>query len=184
MDFSSLFPSTDNLFKFLFLGGLIMILTAMIYPLQKSQEKEIEILSHNQQVAILNKESLTLRKNVLEIRTVLRAGIKTCESLRKSMHPGNPSNKQIRNKISNIQAEINSSVQELRNQNYELEKKIITINFNKQKIVLLQKYVKIYESYSRWFLCIGIPISTLGLFFWSLSTIKTERLKTRELNRP
>jgi hypothetical protein len=42
MDFAS-FLNTDNLYKFLFSGGILMIVFSLFYPIEKKQLLELEI---------------------------------------------------------------------------------------------------------------------------------------------
>jgi len=67
MDLSSLFAGVDNLFKFLFIGGLVMLMTSMFYPLQKEQELEIEINNYNKEVKLLNRELSELKEEIAKL---------------------------------------------------------------------------------------------------------------------
>lgn len=185
MDYSSLFPSTDNLFKFLFLGGLIMVFTAMIYPLQKKLERESEIILYNQQVELLNREVKALQLNVVELKKIVKDADNECKSLEKekSISEGIKRRSQIDAKIKLIQAQTNLKNSNCKKKLEELNVKAIVVKYNKEKIALLKRYANTYSSYSVGLLIFGIPLSILGLVFWTKSTIKTEKLRTKELNR-
>jgi hypothetical protein len=185
MDVSSFLPNTDNLFKFLFLGGLIMVFTAMVYPLQKKQERELEIVNHNQQVELINKEIADLGPDISELTKKVKKAILVCSDLERHKGQfGSIQNRLISKQIVQIQTNLNASANILRKKKDEVATRIIIVKYNESKIILLNKYVDTYNAYSSFLLWIGIPLSCLGLLLWSLSTFNTEKLKTKELNRP
>ncbi|WP_412468208.1 hypothetical protein [Pedobacter sp. KLB.chiD] len=163
-----------------------MVFTAMIYPLQKKLERESEMIAYNQQVDLLNREVKTLRLNVEELKTIVKSANKECEILEneKKANKNITVKDKIDAKIKLIQEETNAKNFSCKKKLEELNTKVIIIKYNKEKIALLKKYADTYNSYSIGLLIFGIPLSIIGLIFWTISTIKTEKLRTKELRRP
>ncbi|WP_184544127.1 hypothetical protein [Mucilaginibacter sp. FT3.2] len=185
MDVSSLFSGVDNLFKFLFIGGLVMLLTSMFYPLQKEQELDIEINSYNKEVKLLNRELGELRLDVsklnkssseilAELRT-LKQGERTKSKLKKSS---------ITKQIKDIKANFKTNYDSLYKRKQTTEIKEIVLDFNKSKIILLKKYSDSYGDYTSKLTWWGIAFIVIGLVGWIISTITAELLKIKELKKP
>ena len=62
-----------------------------------------------------------------------------------------------------------------------MELKLIELEHNRDRIVLLRSHIETYEGYFNWLLSVGILSSLIGLVFWSYSTRKKERLVSIEL---
>ncbi|PRZ19575.1 hypothetical protein [Flavobacterium granuli] len=52
---------TENLFKLLFINGIVIILIGLFYPLQKRDELQIKISDFNFEVNLLNNEIYNLK---------------------------------------------------------------------------------------------------------------------------
>ena len=62
MELSSLFSwNTDNLFKFLFINGIVLVVISLFYPLQKQQELELEKIKYDQKVELINLKITNLK---------------------------------------------------------------------------------------------------------------------------
>lgn len=185
MDYSSLFPSTDNLFKFIFLTGIIMVFTAMIYPLQKQQEIEVEILSYNQKVESLNSEidDLTIDCKLLDSIVKKRIIELTVLSNRKKNSKSASERASISNQMQIIKNNVNTSHTVLKGKEKSSELKSLSSKYEKRKIELLQKYANKYEGYTCFFLWVGIPLACAGLVSWICSTWVIEKIKWKESKR-
>jgi len=180
MDIANLFGNTDNLFKFLFSGGILLVVLSIIYPLQKKQEVELEINAHNEKTKLLNNEIKCLDKDVKSFRKETDICFIQLDSLKKLRN--NSNYKIISNQIAKVKDDYNRNFITLKDKENELLIKKINLEFDKSRIKILNKHLNLYKRYSSWLLTVGILLSIIGLFFWSISTHRSEKLKKRELN--
>ena len=61
MDF---LPSTDNFFKYLLTIGLLLIVFTVMYPIQKQQEVDLELLTYQRDTAIAALKINSLKNRV------------------------------------------------------------------------------------------------------------------------
>ncbi|MEO3403242.1 hypothetical protein AAFN85_05035 [Mucilaginibacter sp. CAU 1740] len=182
MDFSSLFSASDNLYKFLFVGGIVMICFSMVYPLQKKQELEIEINTYNKEAEFLNRDIEVLQAKIADCRGLktttmsnIRA-LKASKSNKKSLQV-----KEIDKRIDSIKRTFSQNVDNLEKDIQQVKVKDIILKYNKTKIRLLQDHSDTYDCYSIWLLISGVITGIIGLFFWSISTRNSEILKKEEI---
>lgn len=192
VDLNSLFSGNDNLFKFLFVGGLVMVFFAISYPLQKKQDIELETNTFNQQASLLNKEigdlntTIKLKSKessltILEIKSLQKYRTKVSAPIRIS----------INRKIELLkQANINST-DSLNTTLQEIKVKKIVLDYNQKRIELLETHSNEFSKYSFWLTTFGCIFSLSGLIPWCISCVITEKLKikelklkTKELNKP
>lgn len=178
MDLSSVFPSSDNLYKFLFMGGIFMIAFSFIYPLEKRQKIEIEISLINKQIELLNQEINSLNKSVdaLKIQTNI-----ALEDLKKQ----NLEKDEIKAKqrISEIKDAYNKSFYETKAKESEVITKDIIIKYEKQKIELLKNHVSSFSIFRWLFLIVGAFFTLFGLWNWNKSTKVSSELLKLELQK-
>jgi preprotein translocase subunit Sss1 len=184
MDLSSLFAGVDNLFKFLFIGGLVMLMTSMFYPLQKEQELEIEINNYNQEVKLLNRDLGELKTDINNLNISAVKVESHLKSLAK-LHSRNKSkDASITLEIKGIKDGFKNSYDTLYKKKQTTEIKEILLEFNKSKITLLRKYANAYDDYAEKLKYWGIGFMAIGLIGWVISTVNVERLKIKELRKP
>lgn len=181
MDFTS-FLNTDNLYKFLFSGGILMIFFSLFYPIEKKQLLELEINTYNKQTEILNNDIKLLSAEVEELKKNSAFTLKTLEKLQKSKTKTN--NAQVCKEISIIKDGYNKTFFKIKNHQQETILKNINIKYNKCKIEILQNHICTFNFYSWFLLIFGILFTGFGLKYWFKSSQNTENLKIKELNRP
>jgi hypothetical protein len=181
MDVAS-FLNTDNLYKFLFTGGILMIVFSLVYPIEKTQLLELEINTYNKQTELLNNDITLLSIEVKRLKVI--SG-KTLDSLIKLQKNRNKNNSvQISKEIAKIKDNYNRTFYKIKNQQQETILKNINIKYNKSKIEIIQNHISTFNFY-RWFLLIvGILFTGFGLSYWFKSSQNTEKLKIKELNKP
>ena len=175
MDYLSSLSNSDNLFKFLFLGGIMMILISMIYPLQKKQEIDIEVLAYNKEVCLLNLEIDELQNTVNKASKEAKKTLRKLDSLKNI--------KDSKTQICKIQKKTNTEFAIIAKQKRNQDIKLIVLQFNKNKIEVLKQHSDTYNSYSNKLLFWGIIIANLGFLGWVYSTIQTEILKRKEIKK-
>lgn len=166
---------SDNLYKYLFTAGLLMVITAIVYPLQKQQELELEINNNNKQAAILTEELKWLSDEVngLEQEAILTK--KILDSLdRARTKARNPTNISIQ--IDNLKFNYNKHLDSAKRALNNARIKNLTLEFNTSRITILKQHKDEYEDYFVWILWPGIIIALVGFFLWSYSTAKHEGL--------
>lgn len=181
MDFNNLFSGTDNMFKFFFIGGLFMISLSMIYPLQKKQLIEIEIISHNKEVELLNNEIESLKLKVEEFKKIAKKNCFVFDSL--MLIRKDSKNPAITNEIEALKKRDNETINNIKKQKENIDIKHIILTYDKRKIDLLNTHIKEYDKYSDLLFYPGIILGLIGFVGWFYSTINTEILKKQEIKK-
>jgi len=145
MEFTNLFSGSDNLFKYLFLGGFGMIILSLFYPLQKKQELEIERITYEKEVDLFQIEINTLNKNIDNFEKMILQS----------------SSKVKTNRIANDS--LKNSIKILAN---TLDIKMVLLKYNKSKIDIFEKQYKTYNRYSLGLLIFGILLMVFGGIKW------------------
>ncbi|MDM1519234.1 hypothetical protein [Myroides odoratimimus] len=145
---SSFFTGTDNLFKLLFINGLLILLVGLFYPQQKRDELEIRIVEYNSNVDILNREI----KELLNESESLKSIVVNQNSQKFSKEEKKELRKELYEKI------------------FEQDKKVILVENTKKQIEVLIKQQDVYSAYSCSFLIIGMLMSIIGLIGWGRLT--------------
>lgn len=180
MDFTS-FLNIDNLYKFLFSGGILMIVFSLFYPIEKKQLLELEINNFNKQTELLNNDIILLNIEVNQLKSTSKETLKTLEDLQLTK---NESNKiKVSKEISKIKDNYNKIFYKIKNHQQETNLKNINIKYNKTKIEIIQNHICTFNFYSWFLLIFGILFAGFGLIYWFISTQNTEKLKIKELNK-
>jgi septal ring factor EnvC (AmiA/AmiB activator) len=180
MDFAS-FLNTDNLYKFLFSGGILMIVFSLFYPIEKKQLLELEINNFNKQTELLNNDISLLNVEVNQLKSTSKETLKTIEKLQKTKSDLNQT--QVSKEISNIKDNYNRIFYKIKSHQQETILKNINIKYNKTKIEIIQNHISTFSFYSLFLLIFGILFAGFGLRYWFKSTQNTEKLKIKELNK-
>ena len=181
MDFTS-FLNTDNLYKFLFSGGILMIFFSLFYPIEKKQLLELEINTYNKQTEILNNDIKLLNIEVNQLKINSKKTLNILTDLQKTKTKKNSI--QVSKEISLIKDNYNKSFYEIKSHQEECNLKNINIKYNKCKIEIVQNHISTFNFYSWFLLIFGVLFTFFGLIFWFKSAQNTEQLKIKELNRP
>lgn len=180
MDFAS-FLNTDNLYKFLFSGGIFMIVFSLFYPIEKKQLLELEINNFNKQAELLNNDINSLNIEVNRLKTTSKETLKTLEKLEKTKNAANQH--QVSKEISIIKDKYNKTFFRIKSYQQETILKSINLKYNKSKIEIMQNHVETFNFYSWFLLIFGVLFAVVGLKYWFKSTQNTEKLKLKELNK-
>lgn len=178
MDISSIFPSSDNLYKFLFMGGVFMVVFSFIYPLEKKQKIELEINLYNKQITLLNEEVESLNNEVENLRTKSKETIKQLEFI-KSSKDSLTASRQIRE----IQETYNKEFYATKAKENEITTKDIILKYEKSKIALLENHVHSFSIFRWLFLIIGTVFTIFGLWNWNKSTRISTEMQRLELEK-
>ena len=180
MDFAS-FLNTDNLYKFLFSGGILMIVFSLFYPIEKKQLLELEINNFNKQTELLNNDISLLNVEVNQLKSTSKETLKTLEKLQKTKNEFNQV--QVSKEISKIKDNYNRIFYKIKDHQQETILKNINIKYNKTKIEIIKNHISTFNFYSCFLLIFGILFAGFGLIYWFKSVQCTEKLKIKELNK-
>lgn len=146
---NNIFTGTENLFKLLFINGILIILIGLFYPLQKRDELELKIIEYNSNVNLLNRDISELYNQSVELKNK----IKEAKSKQKTkIHDFQPQIKELHKKI------------------YEQDKKKIEVENQKSLVDKLINQQETYNKYCKAFLVFGALITIIGLSGWSRLT--------------
>ncbi|MCD0475589.1 hypothetical protein LPB87_14410 [Flavobacterium sp. EDS] len=146
---NNIFTGTENLFKLLFINGILIILIGLFYPLQKRDELELKIIEYNSNVNLLNRDISELYNQSVELKNK----IKEVKSKQKTkIHDFQPQIKELHQKI------------------YEQDKKKIEVENQKSLVDKLINQQETYNKYCKAFLVFGALITVIGLSGWSRLT--------------
>lgn len=170
MDLSSLFPNSDNLYKFLFIGGLAMVLFGIVYSFEQRQNLLFETNVFHKQSSLLIEEISQVKSEVGELRRQINVG----ESLFKNRSL-------IDSTSEGLKKEIALNISRLREKNNELKIKSIMLDFEGERIIIsnkLQREITIYK----WVLIVfGSLIFGFGFYRWKHFTEISDEKNELEL---
>jgi len=179
MELSSLLSGSDNLYKTLFIGGLTMIIFSLVYPIQQQQEIEIEKNSLQKEVSLLSLqlENLGLKLDKLESKTQ-----KTKDTLNSLSRLITIENKDSILTVKNvIKKSYSDELQTIKDIQHKSEKDVLTNEFEKLKIDILEKYLSKYKNFTFAFILFGIVALIIGSIGWYKTTKLNSDLKKKEL---
>lgn len=183
MEFTNLFTGSDNLFKFLFLAGLFLLVLSLVYPLEKRNELEIEIINVNKETDILNNQISVLKDEVSNLSQKVEKINSTLDSLVSLRSNVNTSQlNSINSKVEKIKDDFNLEYNKLASDQAEIKTKTIILEYNKSRIDLLKQHQTEYAIYFEAFKWIGIVLIIVGIFGWYRSHSRNEKIKDKQIN--
>lgn len=167
--------STENLFKFLFINGLILIGVGMLYPLQMSNDIDLKIVEYNKKVNLLNHESSVLVKDIDNLDKVVKSRTELSKSLVDKRDQTNSIAEKVEltTQINNMKLETNKSFQQIKQNESAQNKNVILVKGDLELISHLQAQQKVYDSYCTVFLILGIVLGVIGFVGWIIATCFT-----------
>lgn len=167
--------STENIFKFFFINGLVMIGVGMFYPLQISNDIDLKIVDYNKKVNLLNNEISVLSNDIENLDKMVKSRIILSNNLvEKRENSSSPTEKiEISKKISDMKLETNKSFQQIKKNEAEQDKNAIQVKGDLEMISHLDAQQKNYERYCSFFLITGIVLGLFGFLGWMVTTYYT-----------
>jgi|GEM_PF-6985847 len=162
---SSLFGS-DNPFKFFFLAGVLLLITSLYYPFEKKHELDIQRNKVELSDSTLRLELITLQKEVKSLSVGYGQVIEDLDSLQQ-MKAKTPSRiDEISAIINQKKIDSNEKLEEITRKKYDLEVKVIQLNFMKKEIEIYQSHLSEFKNYSIIFFLIGSFLFLYGGYRW------------------
>lgn len=183
MEFAGIFSGSDNLFKYLFTAGVVLIIVSLVHPLQKKQDIELQISIYNKEAALLNKKISDTKHIIAVAQNESQKILDSLEHLDRLRNQAidKSAKDTIGKRIKQIQTRYNSDFNELQKQQREIEISVIILEHERTKINLLKQHALTYDKYFSIFIWLGVVTALIGLVFWAISTRKKESIVSYEL---
>ena len=179
MDLSNLIPSTDNLFKFLATGGIVLFIISMMYPLEKEREIRLEENKIQNEIEILQLNQNKLLSRIETILSKVRKENNLLDSL-ELIKSDSAKHEEIESTILEKQIRLNEKYTQLKVEKYQLDIKKINIQSHKEKINVLKEFSDTYNTYFKSSLIIGAFMAIIGLIGWIAKTYYEMKKTIRE----
>lgn len=175
MDVTSLIPNTDNLYKFLFVGGLLCIVFSIVYPMDKQHRIELEVNAYNKQVELFNKDISTLKIEVEQSKLVFNSKRNDLEKLYAS---------KVHNyKTNSLENEIDSLLKSNREKLHKITTTDIVLKYEQERIKVLKGHIHSFSLYQWSLIVVGVFFTICGLRLWYRSTRKTDLIHDLEIRK-
>lgn len=173
---------SDNLFKFMFLNGVIFILLGLFYPLEQKNNLELKILEYNKKVDLLRDENLIVKREIAKLNKYLDVKIPQSEHLANEKKRASSRRANfLKNQLENIKSDVNNLYKVVQDKNDKLVKNEIILKNDLAVVKKLIEQKDIYDSYCRWFYIIGIISAIVGFILWAFSTFVSERKNWKDM---
>lgn len=166
--FSSI-TSSDNIFKFITLSGIVIFLIALFYPTHMQNQLDLDKLKLEQDKLLLNLEVGIIINEVNQLDSLIKKNKSIIIELRKQ--EGN------KDKIDSIKKTINNKYALLKPKEQLILSKTIIQNCERKKIELMQSQIDTYKLYKTLMLIISVQFMGIGGIFWTRSQFLSEKLK-------
>ena len=159
--------SGDNLFKYSFTLGIVMVVFSLVYPLQKQNEIDLEVINHNKEVSLINNQINNLLKTTESLEMESNDLLNKVTKLKKYKSKKASLKKEVENFTIKL-----DKVEDIKR---EIDTKKIIVEFNLTKIKVLENQSDVFESYTKWIFRFGVLFSIFGFVFWTWKTFKDWR---------
>ena len=173
---ANILTGSDNLWKYLFTVGTVLLSLSILYPLKQSEIIELNIIE-------LNTDSKKIGIRIKNIKSDQNQFSKYLEFAQAEIDTLSSSgdNDSIYKKVENIQIEIAEERKKLKVKIRNLQL-LNTENQGKEDYILkLQEQSKNYKLYFKFGLIFGIVFMVIGLFKWVMATWANDKLRWNEL---
>lgn len=169
--------SAENLYKFLFINGTILVILSMFYPLQQKNEITIQTIEFNKNIDLVNYKILNQSSTIEKFKTKSENTLKFLDSISKNR------SENTSELISKRKKQYNSELDSINSIQKDIDLNVITLNADKAKIIELEKQAKTYSYYSIFFLIIGGIFFVIGIIGWTKATKVLDKIKQQELKK-
>jgi hypothetical protein len=169
--------SAENLYKFLFINGTILVILSMFYPLKQKNEIDIQAIDFNKNIELVNYEIKKQSKNIQVFKTKTDQIVFFLDSISKNRKENTA------DIIAKIKKEYNDGLDSISKIKQHIDKSVIELDSEKKKIIELKKQAKTYSRYSIFFLIVGVLFFTVGLIGWGNATKVLDKIKKQELQK-
>lgn len=143
--------TTDNFYKFICTIGLMMLLFAIIYPVEKKQELELSLIELERKVDMVNHRVKNESSNILNYRSKVMA-----------------SNLSVKSKLLKIDSLKEANKIDL----HKIQLDSIDVAFDKKKLLVLESHLDEFKCWSMLLVILGIPLAAFGGIKWYMKDSK------------
>ncbi len=169
--------SAENLYKFLFINGTVLVILSMFYPLQQKNEIKIRTIDFNKNVDILNYKIELHKAYVIKFKKNSKKLIVFLDSISRRRTPKNIC------VIEKTKIKYNQELDSINSIQQNIELNQIKLEAEKNKIEELKKQAEIYSDYSFYFLIAGILFCVIGVLGWGARTRTLDKIRSKELKK-
>lgn len=183
-EFTKIFSSSDNLYKFLFVGGISMVFVALFYPLSKQHELELNKNNLEFEVELLSNETDLLKRKVENLRIYNKKVNSILDSLKLNFFETDSiQKKSINQRINSLSISYDSlyNKTEYLIQNSKISN--IKLNYNVKKVQILSSHIITYRWYTYFLFFIGFVFGWIGLIGWGIATFKTDKIRNQQISK-
>jgi hypothetical protein len=159
MDLLSILTSSENLYKYLLIGGIGMLILSLFYPIDKRYELSQKRDLYNKEINLLNFEIEQLKKKTTDLKEISSNTIHFLDSI-------NNNDKGDLKVRKNLKESFNSQLDSLQKSRVEISVKEIEVNYNKQQILTLESNIQDFVKYENIFFWAGIIFAIAGIVGW------------------
>lgn len=174
MEITSFIPSSDNLYKFIFVGGIGLFIFAIVHPLERKQQLEIEVNSYQFSLKEDSIDIANLNREVAMFQEYSKSLIHLMDSL---------NSKSNRNKLllDSLAKNYSTKLAELRQKSLELVHRNNKMVFEEKKVELLKKHIGDFNMYARILLILGPIFVLYGFWNWKKVSSIIEKMQEVQL---
>lgn len=175
-EISGILSGSDNLWKYLFTVGVLLIAISIFYPLKQSETIDLKIIDLYTDSKRLEQKIKHLKEDNVTFNNYLNIATKEVDSLRTLKNQAT-----ILLRISTIETEIASEKKMIKNKIRELQLLIIENQGKENYIVELKNQSYKYKKFFYLGVILGIILLLLGLYKWLMATTASDKLRWKEL---
>jgi len=161
MDLLSVLTGSENLYKYLLIGGIGMLVLSLLYPIQKNYELACQKDLYAKEISLLNLDIDQLNEGV----NVLSSESKVVEHSLDSIKTNKISNSQL---VKALKDSWNSQYDSLVKSKLQLSKRQIDVAYTQKRIETLNNHISEFKMYEKIFFWAGIFCGIAGIIGWFL----------------
>ncbi len=173
---SGILSGSDNLWKYIFTVGVLLIALSILYPLKQSEIIDLQIIDLNTNSKSLVLKIKHLKEDIAAFSKYLSIATQDLDSLKMLKNQSS-----VLSKISSIESEIALERKVIQNKIRELQLLVIENKGKEDYIIELQKHSGNYRIYFYLGFVFGAVLLLWGIYKWLMATIASDKLRWKEL---
>ncbi len=172
------FPNlpTDNLYKFLALSGVVVVLVSIFYPISRLGELRQKAIELAAEIKILDLESKRLTVNHSQLEREVAAFEKQLSAAEKEKRP-TPGDIDSIEKIHN---QLRTRALKLETSNDDLQVKLVKVSAKNDQLVQLVRYVEYFVNVMYGGIVIGVLLAWVGFGLWYVRVQRPQDLLLKQ----
>lgn len=179
---SFLSGSSDKVYKFLCINGLVFIIVSLFYPLNKQHELELIAEDVLYKSEVFKSEVDSLDKAVKDLRNLISKNGEEIKRLRLKETIDSLKNEDFSAEILKLKDIVNDKNATLLIKKNKLAKQKIELEHINRKFDIIEKQGKSFENVYFWIMWIGIIMLSIGTIWWICSSLRKDDLVKAEIS--